>query len=418
METYKKYKPFAGKWLLQIPDSWEYVPTLRYMSSLVDYRGKTPEKVKDGVFLVTAKNIKNGRIDYEISKEFIDEEAYDEVMRRGKPEINDILFTTEAPLGEIALVDKIDIALAQRVIKFRPISELFDSIYLKYYFQSVFFQQTLRSLATGSTAIGIKSSKLCLLRSLKPSITEQTQIAKFLDYKTSQIDKLIEQKEKLLTLLTEKRTAIITQAVTKGLDPSVEMKNSGIEWLGEIPKHWEVKSLKRFAKICNGQDHKGVWDENGEYPILGSGGIFGRSNQFLHKGPSVLLGRKGTIDKPQYIQEPFWSVDTAYYTDIYKNTYPKFFYYLTTTINFDLYKYGSAVPSMTQTGLGQIPFATPKDINEQMKISDFLDKKISEYKNIEDQISKSINQLKEYREALITSAVTGQIDVRKEKIDE
>ncbi len=124
-------------------------------------------------------------------------------------------------------------------------------------------------------------------------------------------------------------------------------KDSGVEWIGEIPEGWEIKPLKRFAAICNGRDHKDVWDINGEYPIIGSGGIFGRANKYLYNKTSVILGRKGTIDKPQFITEPFWSVDTAYYTNIYESTDSKFFYYLCLTINFDLYKYGSAVPSMT-----------------------------------------------------------------------
>ena len=115
-------------------------------------------------------------------------------------------------------------------------------------------------------------------------------------------------------------------------------KPSGIEWIGEIPEHWEVKRLKRFAKICNGQDHKTVYDLDGKYPIMGSGGEFGRANAFLHPGPSVLLGRKGTVDKPRYVDFPFWSVDTAYFTDIFSITNPRFFFYLCATIKFDLYK--------------------------------------------------------------------------------
>ena len=133
-------------------------------------------------------------------------------------------------------------------------------------------------------------------------------------------------------------------------------KDSGVEWIGEIPVGWGVNALKRFAKICNGQDHKNVWDENGSYPIIGSGGVFGKSNEFLYDQPSVILGRKGTIDKPIYIDIPFWTVDTAYYTDIFPKTDKRFFYYLCLTINFDLYKYGSAVPSMNQETLSQIPF--------------------------------------------------------------
>ena len=97
-------------------------------------------------------------------------------------------------------------------------------------------------------------------------------------------------------------------------------KDSGVEWIGEIPEGWGVKPFKRFAAIGNGRDHKNVWDVNGEYPIIGSGGVFGRANKYLYDQPSVILGRKGTIDKPQFVTVPFWTVDTAYFTDFYVNT--------------------------------------------------------------------------------------------------
>src|SRR5690606_38222677 len=89
-------------------------------------------------------------------------------------------------------------------------------------------------------------------------------------------------------------------------------------------------------------------------------------------------GRKGTIDKPQFIETPFWSVDTAYYTDIKSNVNPKLFYYLCTTINFELYKYGSAVPSMTQETLNQILFVIPSSVEEQTAIAEYLDNKTAE----------------------------------------
>lgn len=186
-------------------------------------------------------------------------------------------------------------------------------------------------------------------------------------------------------------------------------KDSGIEWIGEIPEHWEVKRLKRFAKICNGQDHKSVYDLSGDYPILGSGGEFGRANKFLHEVPSVLLGRKGTIDKPQYVDSPFWSVDTAYYTDIFPKTDPRFFYYLCTNIQFDLYKYGSAVPSMNQETLSQIEFPSPS-YSEQTTISAFLDRKTAEIDRIIANKQKLIALYEEEKQAIINQAVTKGLD--------
>ena len=174
-----------------------------------------------------------------------------------------------------------------------------------------------------------------------------------------------------------------------------------------------VKRLKRFAKICNGQDHKSVYDLEGKYPIMGSGGEFGRANTFLHPGPSVLLGRKGTVDKPRYVDFPFWSVDTAYFTDIFSITNPRFFYYLCTTIKFDLYKYGSAVPSMNQEVLGQIEFTSPPLI-EQFSSATYLDRKTAEIDQIIANKQKLIALYEEEKQAVINHSVAHGInpDVR------
>ena len=113
-------KPSGVEWIGEIPKDWDTVPLTKYLESIIDYRGRTPEKTEDGRFLVTAKNIRDGQIDYEISQEFTPEDEYQRLMTRGRPKIGDVLFTTEAPLGEVANVDDVSIALAQRIIKFRP----------------------------------------------------------------------------------------------------------------------------------------------------------------------------------------------------------------------------------------------------------------------------------------------------------
>ncbi len=191
------------------------------------------------------------------------------------------------------------------------------------------------------------------------------------------------------------------------MNPYPSYKPTNIEWIGNIPEHWSCKRLKRFAKICNGQDAKEVLDENGEFPIIGTGGEFGRANKFLHLGKSVILGRKGTIDKPQYLETPFWSVDTAYYTEIFDSTFPKFFYYLCTTIQFDFYRYGSAVPSMTQEALNHILFPSPL-LSEQIAIANYLDHKTALINMLIADKQKLIELFKEERTAIINEAVSGE----------
>ena len=126
----KQYEYYRDQ-LLDLEGKAEWFELLE-LCDYVDYRGKTPSKVDDGIFLVTAKNIRKGYIDYDNSKEYISEDDYEEVMHRGKPQIGDVLITTEAPLGNVAQIDNENIALAQRVIKYRPKDERLNSSYLKY----------------------------------------------------------------------------------------------------------------------------------------------------------------------------------------------------------------------------------------------------------------------------------------------
>lgn len=145
----------------------------------VDYRGKTPIKTDSGVFLVTAKNVKDGYIDYGASQEYISEDDYEEVMHRGKPEIGDVLITTEAPCGNVAQVNRADIALAQRIIKYRGQSNIVDNTYLKYYLLSPEFQNILNAKSSGGTVKGIKGSILHQQEIKYPKYEEQFKIGSY-----------------------------------------------------------------------------------------------------------------------------------------------------------------------------------------------------------------------------------------------
>lgn len=155
--------------------------TLGEVCDYVDYRGKTPTKVDNGVFLVTAKNIRKGYIDYSNSKEYIALDDYEIVMRRGKPQIGDVLITTEAPCGNVAQIDDENVALAQRVIKYRPRTISLNSSYLKYILMGEIFQARLDKEATGGTVKGIKGSKLHKMAIPIPPLSEQSRIVSILD---------------------------------------------------------------------------------------------------------------------------------------------------------------------------------------------------------------------------------------------
>ena len=184
-----------------------------------------------------------------------------------------------------------------------------------------------------------------------------------------------------------------------------EYKDSGVEWLGDMPKPWKLCRLKFMAKIKNGQDYKAVEVEEG-YPVIGSGGQFSYASKFTYDQESVLLGRKGTIDKPLYINKPFWTVDTMYYTEINKEINAKYLYYLALTIQFDRYSTNTALPSMTQENLCNFTFSVPDNESERENIANFLDHETAKIDTLIEKQKQLIKLLKEKRQAVISHAVT------------
>lgn len=184
-----------------------------------------------------------------------------------------------------------------------------------------------------------------------------------------------------------------------------EYKDSGVEWLGLVPKSWTVCRLKNLATIKNGQDYKSVQTDDG-YPVMGSGGQFTFASKFMYDKPSVLLGRKGTIDKPLFINEPFWTVDTMYYTELNEGFDAKYLHYLALTIQFSRYSTNTALPSMTQEHLSNYIFSVSKAESERKKITEFLDHETAKIDNLIEKQQQLIELLKEKRQAVISHAVT------------
>lgn len=181
-------------------------------------------------------------------------------------------------------------------------------------------------------------------------------------------------------------------------------KNSGVPWLGEVPEHWEVVQFKQFVDIHNGADHKHVELAEG-YPVLGSGGIFTYASEFLYDGESVLLGRKGTIDKPLHVTGRFWTVDTMYWTKIRSDVCGRFAYYAALTIPFGYYSTNTALPSMTKGALNSHLLARPP-LAEQTQIADFLDQETAKIDELVAEQQRLIGLLKEKRQAVVSHAVT------------
>ncbi len=161
--------------------------------------------------------------------------------------------------------------------------------------------------------------------------------------------------------------------------------------VGIIPSDWEVKPLGTVLKIMYGKSQKGVADVNGDYPILGSGGIIGKSKTFLYNKPSVLIGRKGTIDKPQFMSTPFWTVDTLFYTEVFDNFSPKFLYYKFLTLSWYSFNEASGVPSLNAKTIEKILIPVPPTKAEQTAIATALNDADELISSLEKLIAKKRN---------------------------
>lgn len=181
-------------------------------------------------------------------------------------------------------------------------------------------------------------------------------------------------------------------------------KNSGVNWLGTVPAHWSILPFKRLIDIQNGQDHKAVMQADG-FPVFGSGGVFAYASDYLYDGEAILLGRKGTIDKPLYVTGKFWTVDTMYWSKIRPGVCGKFAYYVALSIPFDYYSTNTALPSMTKSALNSHLIAYPP-LEEQTAICAFLDRETRKIDELIVEQEKLVTLLAEKRQATIVHAVT------------
>ena len=217
-------KDSGVEWLGMVPEHWDIDQLRRVIIKFVDYRGKTPEKVDSGRLLITARNIKNGQIDFSLSEEFMKEEDYDAWMVRGFPEIGDVLITTEAPLGEVAQIDNLNIALAQRIILLKANKGKILNEFLKYQLISDFGKGELWSRATGSTAVGIKAEHLRSVLVIVPPLDEQKKIIRHIEKESRILENPVNKIMKSIVLLREYRSALISATVTGKIDVRQEAK--------------------------------------------------------------------------------------------------------------------------------------------------------------------------------------------------
>ena len=282
-----------------------------------------------------------------------------------------------------------------------------NDVFINYFFRMLESMDLNQYAFDTAAQPGLSVSRIMNLNIALPNLEEQHRIADFLDSKCSEIDTLIKNLRARMESAKEYKKAAITEAVTKGLNKDAKMKDSGIEWIGEIPEGWKVAKAKYCIEIQNGSDPH----LEGNIPVYGSGAKSFKTCGEYKNGPTVLIGRKGaTLHIPHYIVGKFWNVDTAFNVYTKPHYLLKYYYYCAVSFDYKSYISQTTLPSMTQTNYENMVLPMPSML-EQQQIVSFLDSKCSEIdallQNYEDQIAT----LAEYKKSLIYEYVTGKKEV-------
>ncbi len=424
-------------WLDGYPKNWSLCRVKNYFIS-------TKDKVDDPKDFPILSLTMRGIIERDISKnEGQLPETFSGYVLLQK---DDIVFN---PMDLISgWVDKSDfvglISPSYRVL--RPLSKNVSIDYYKYFFQRLYNEKILFPFGEGvhyQYRWGLGSETLMNFPILYPPIQEQQQIVEFLDIKTSLIDSLIEKTQKKIELLKEKRTSLINHTVTKGLNPNVEMKESGVEWIGDIPSHWVKSKLKYKSKIYGRIGYRGyttddiVEEGEGVITLSPSNIVDGKLNiekrtylsyNKYYESPEIIIGvndivyvqRGSSIGKSTIIplNHPEMTINPQLIIIKEYNCLPKYLYFFLKSIVIKIQTTnetnGGSTPLITQNSVENFILTIPENIKEQQQIVEYLDEQTDIIDTTISKEQKRIKLLKEYRQSLISEVVTGKIKVTNE----
>lgn len=431
------YKPSGIEWLGEIPQSWE-IRRLKHLTILF-----TGESIKDAD--KDKYSIVENAIPYIATKD-IGLDSNDVNYNNGMFIQNDdtgfkrayknstLLCLEGANAGKkIAFLNQ-EVCFVNKLCCISNKSKELDSKALFYFFQGSFFKNTFFSNISGLIG-GVTTTQLGNFKIPLPPLQEQKEIAEFLDSKCEKIQNYIDKKQKLITLLQEKKQALINEAVTKGLNPNIESKNSGIEYLGLIPHHWEVVKVKYIATTNIGlvyDPSEIATNENVGYPVLRANNIQNGKidykdviyvakkiddKQLAISGDLLMCVRNGSenlLGKTAKIENNNFSFGA--FTAIIRSDLNNYLYWIFQT---EMLK-KSISSFIVSIGIGQISqddiknFKIPlPPLQEQKEIAEFLDKKCEKINSAIEKTKKQIELVKEYKNTLINEAVCGRINLER-----
>lgn len=443
MERYSEYKNSGVKWLGEIPSHWE-TQLLKYCCSLkgrIGWNGLKSDEFENYsyAYLVTGQDFEGAIIDwskcYQINQKRYEEDPYIQ-LRNG-----DILITKDGSIGKVAKVTGLDkpACLNSGIFVIKQLLHLFDQNFLYWMLNSSVLKEFNRFTQTGATIAHLYQNVFEQMPCLIPPIEEQLLIGVYLDEATSKIDVAISQQQKMIDLLNERKQIIINNAVTKGLDPNVKMKDSGIDWIGDIPEHWEVKRLKHvcqaFGRIgFRGYSTTDLVDEGEGCITLSPSNMRDGKMQYnkctylswekyeespeikIFNGDILFVKTGSTYGKCSLVQNLPLEATINPQLLVFKkfSCYNEFLAYVLQTnvikTQVELSVIGGTIPTISQQKILNYVFPHPP-INEQKAIVQSIENKCAPINEAIKVSDKQISLLQERKQIIINEVVTGKIKV-------
>ena len=417
MKKYETYKDCGIEWLGKIPEHWKVVP-LKFNLSLkarVGWKGlKSDEFEKDSyAYLVTGQDFNGEEINwsncYQIGKERYEEDSYIQLKN------GDLLITKDGTIGKVAKVKNLSkpACLNSGIFVVRQINNNYSQDFLYWLFMSNLLSEYNKSLSTGSTIQHLYQNVFENMPLQVPPISEQERIVSYLDNTIGLVESLISAKERQVEDLQQYRSSVISEAVTRGLHPEVEFRDSGIEWIGKIPFYWDTYKLKYLVNLQSGTNLTAEQiQEDGLYPVYGGNGLRGYYNEFSNDGLFILIGRQGALcGNINYANGKFWATQHAVVCYPKKDFVTKWLGELLRAMNLNQYSESAAQPGLSVERIKQLVIPVPP-ISEQQEIADYLDNMTSKIDATIQELKTQIEDLRQYKKSVISEAVTGKVDLR------
>ena len=430
MKEYQSYKPSGVDWIGYIPENWLFLP-LKYFYNYT--KGKNGQ-------LLTSTYIDENKGDYPVHSGMTNNDGVLGYWNEYEFDYKtNVIFTTT--VGAKFMTTKLlkgKFSLSQNCLIMYPKNNLTKPDFIHYYLEYDFLYQ--KELIPTIIQPSLRMEDLDKYYICLPPLQEQEQIVKYLDEKTTIIDKLISTKQRKVELLKEQRTTLINQVITKGLNPDVKMKDSGVEWIGEIPESWIVGKLKNYSELRISSVDKHIYEYERQVIVCNYTDVYYNEfitnelelrkgscsddeyNKFkLNKGDVIITKDSESptdIGVPSLVNDDFENVVCGYHLSIIKPSKNKLvggylFRQLQTKRIRSYYEVCSN--GITRFGLGKssvldTPLIIPP-VNEQQEIVEYLDKQTKEIDDLVSMERNKIELLKEYRKSLISEVITGKIKV-------